>query len=490
MRLKNLPVLCTLILSLLATRQSAQTALQTAIKTFLKDDNLANASVSISILDVSSGKMLASHQPDLSLAPASSLKVVTTATAMSLLGPDYTFKTELQYDGSIDRNGQLHGNLYLKGYGDPTLGSDQMQEAPGLDAVMEKFRLALQQKGIRKINGHVVGDASWFGTDVNCDTWQWNDLGNYYAAGIWGLNIHENLYYLRFRQTSRLGAIPAIGSIETYIEGLAFYNEVTSAGRGTGDNAYIYGAPYDFTRYVRGTIPVGSQLFSIKGSMPDPPLFAAQYLRASLEEVGIPSSDEATTQLELERRGKANDSRTTFYSYHSPDLEKIVRRANMKSVNLYCESLLKTISKARNGDGSLESGTKILLEYWEDRGVNTRGVFLDDGSGLSARNAVTTRFMVQLLRKKTKDKDFEACYNSIPVDGEDGPLRNTLKGTAAEGRLSAKSGTIKRVRSYTGYARTRTGNLRAFSIIVNNYSGSGGAIRKRMETLMLAFVKD
>ena len=189
----------------------------------------------------------------------------------------------------------LRGNLYLKGFGDPTLGSDQMNEAEELDVVMEKFRLAIQQKGIRKIEGQIIGDGSYYGTDVNCDTWQWNDLGNYYAAGVWGLNIHENLYYLRFRQNATLGQTPAIAAIEPFIDGLAFYNEVQSAKRGSGDNAYIYGAPYDFTRYVRGTIPVGSKLFSIKGSMPDPPLFAAQYFKDKLEEVGIASTRPATT---------------------------------------------------------------------------------------------------------------------------------------------------------------------------------------------------
>ena len=465
----------------------AQGHLQDAIQNFLNNGNLDNASVSISIMDVNSGKMLASHQSELSLAPASSLKVVTTATALSILGSDYTFKTALEYDGQIDRAGNLNGNLYIKGYGDPTLGSDQMEEAENLETVMKKFRLALQQKGIRKINGAIIGDASWFPSAVNCDTWQWNDLGNYYAAGVWGLNIHENLYYLRFRQNSSLGKIPAIAVVEPYVDGLEFYNEVTSAARGTGDNAYIYGAPYQFTRYVRGTIPVGNQLFSIKGSMPNPPLFAAQLLQEKLEEVGIPSAKAATTSLELSTKGQT--SRTTLYTFESPKLRQIVKRANMKSVNLYCESMLKSISKAKDGDGSFDHGVETLKAYWEDRGLKMSGVYLEDGSGLSARNAVTTQFMVQLLRKKTKDKDFEVYFDSFPVAGRSGSMKNVLKGSRAEGKLRAKSGTIKRVRSYTGYAQTSSGELRAFSIIVNNFSGSGGAMRKRMETLMLAFVK-
>ena len=466
---------------------SAQNTYQKAINAFLQNSNLKSASVSISLVDVESGTLIASHQPDLSISPASSLKVLTTGTALKLLGADYRFKTELQYDGQITNEGILEGNIYLKGYGDPTLGSDQMEEAEDMNQVLEKFRMALQQKGIRKINGYIIGDGSHFGTDVNCDTWQWNDLGNYYAAGAWGLNLHENLYYLRFRQRTQVGQRPGIARIEPEVEGLEFYNEIRSAGRNTGDNAYIYGAPYNYTRQLRGTIPAGNGLFSIKGSIPDAPKFAAQQLQNSLEEIGITSSKGAISFLEFKERNSNTENRTLIYKYNSPPLSAIITRANMKSVNLYCESLLKTISKAKGGNGSFESGTDVIKKYWEDRGLSMAGIFLEDGSGLSARNAVTSRFMAQLLRKLNKDTDFEAFYDSLPQAGRTGSLKNTLKGTSAEGRLRAKSGTLKRVRSFTGYARSKSGALRSFSIIVNDFSGSGAVMRRKIEQLMLAF---
>lgn len=487
---KSIPVLLLVsILSYLFPIQhtSAQNTYQKAINTFLQNPNLKHASVSISLVDTESGVILASHQPDLSLSPASSLKVLTTSTALKLLGVDYRFKTVLQYDGQITKEGILEGNIYLKGYGDPTLGSDQLEEAETLEEVLEKFRMAIQQKGIRKINGYIVGDGSYFSSDVNCDTWQWNDLGNYYAAGVWGLNLHENLYYLRFRQRTQVGQRPGVARIEPDVEGLEFYNEIRSAGRNTGDNAYIYGAPYTYTRQLRGTIPAGNGLFSIKGSIPDAPKFAAQQFQNSLEEIGIISSKGAISFLEFKERNSSTDNRTELYQYASPPLSTIITRANMKSVNLYCESLLKTISKAKDGDGSFESGTEEIKKYWEDRGLSMKGIFLEDGSGLSARNAVTSRFMAQLLRKLNKDTDFEAFYNSLPVAGRTGSLKNTLKGTSAEGRLRAKSGTLKRVRSFTGYARSKSGALRSFSIMVNDFSGSGALMRKKIEQLMLAF---
>ena len=467
----------------------AQNSFQEAINTFLKDSNLKNASVSISFIDAESGELVASHAPDLSVSPASSLKVVTTATALKTLGSDYTFLTLLQHDGKIDAEGVLKGNLYIKGLGDPTLGSKQMEEAEDLETVMQKFRLALQQKGIRRITGHIIGDGSYFSSDVNCDSWQWNDLGNYYAAGVWGLNIHENLYYLRFRQNSQVGKRPGIAAIEPEVDGLEFKNEIRSAGRNTGDNAYIYGAPYTFIRHLRGTIPAGNALFSIKGSIPDPPKFAAQYLKKELETVGIISDREAISMMEFQEKGGKDGERHKLLEHRSPELKDIVRRANMESVNLYCESLLKTISKTKGADGSYPSGTKLINSYWQDRGVNMEGVFLEDGSGLSSRNVVTSRFMAQLLRKMYKDSDFEAFYESLPEAGKSGSLKNTLKGTIAEGRLRAKSGTLKRVRSYTGYVRSKSGDMRCFSIIVNDFAGSGGTMRRKMEQLMLAFCR-
>lgn len=468
---------------LLAIAGTAQSSLQKSVEALVSDPALKHAGVSICVVDVESGTIVASYQADLSLTPASSLKVVTTATALALLGADFHFSTELGIDGSIEKDGTLRGNVYLIGSGDPTLGSDQLEGTPDLEAIVEKFRLALQQKGIRKVDGHIVGDGTRFSTAANAPTWQWNDLGNYYAAGAWGLNIHENFYYLRFAQIPTLGETPRIAAIEPEVPGLEFINEVTSAPRGSGDNAYIYGAPYTFTRHVRGTIPVGSGLFSIKGSIPDPPLWAAQLMLASIERIGIPVNRGAISQLDLQRRGWNPAGRTVLLTHLSPPLRAIIERTNQQSVNLYCESLLRALALKNGGEGSLEKGLEIVTAYWANQGLDTGGCYLQDGSGLSARNAVTTRFLASLLRSVARQPVlFEAFLPSLPAAGQSGALQN-LRGAAA-GRLWAKSGTLDRVRSFTGYARNREGRLRAFSVIVNNFTGAGSAMRQKLETFM------
>lgn len=466
---------------------TAQSRLQNAINTFANDPTLKNASIGVCVIDVNTGEIVASYQPHLSLIPASSLKIMTTATALATLGGTYQFKTELQHDGYI-ADGVLNGNLYLKGYGDPTLGSTAMKDTPDIDAVMQEFISCIRAATVQKINGKIIGDASYFDSGVTPDTWQWNDLGNYYGAGAYGLNFHENLYYLNFQQNSRLGQQVKIASTTPTVPKLKIISEVTSAGSRTGDNAYIYGSPYSNLRYVRGTIPVGSKLFKIKGSLPDPAEFAAYYLNQTLNNYGITTNNIFTSQRQLEQNSKEETSRrTTIFTHYSPELATIVKRTNLKSVNLYCEAMLKTIGAVKGDAGSTKEGLEIMLDFWEKRGLNTDGMYLDDASGLSRTNVVTTFQLAKIMQLTAKDSGiYTDFYNSLPIGGQTGSLKSMFRGTVAAGNVRAKSGTIKRVRSFTGYANSKSGQQLTFCIIANNFSGSGGAIRRKMEKLMLS----
>ncbi len=458
-------------LSLLPCCLAAQSSVQAGLDALARDPALKHASLSACVIDVASGKVIAAYEADRSLSPASTQKLVTTATALAKLGSDYTFRTELAYDGEIGERGVLSGNLYLTGAGDPSLGSDQLEQTADLPDLMERLRLAVQQQGIRRIEGYVVGDASRWGTAATGNTWQWNDLGNYYAAGAWALNVHENLYYLHFQQTPTVGKSPRIAEIEPVVPELSFLNEVTTAGPRTGDNAYIYGAPYTYLRYVRGTIPAGRGRFTIKGSLPDPPLFAAQQLADQLLTVGIVTTAGPTTLSELANQGFQPQRRQVLYTHTSPPLRDIVYRTNQKSVNLYAEALLRTLGKEIKNEGSDRAGIEVIYDYWKQQGAPLGGVFLEDGSGLSADNGLTTRFLATLLRNSARDQRvFDALLPSLPeINGA---------------RVRAKSGTLARVRSYAGYATTPSGRQLAFAIIVNRFEGSGGAMRRKLMAWM------
>lgn len=467
------------------TLSTAQSTLERTLSTWLEDDYFTHSSVGVAIADAESGRMLVHHWGGKSLIPASNLKLLTTATALAILGPEYRFDTQIAYDGYIDAQGILNGNVYIIGSGDPSLGSPEMEGVPNWTQTLERFRLAVQRAGIRQITGRVIADDRTFSSAANGSHWQWLDMGNYYGCGAFGLNAHDNLYYLRFRQQSSLEAIPPVVEVEPDVPGLKFQNEVTSARRGSGDNAYIYGAPYTYQRYLRGTIPVGQGLFTIKGAIPDPPLFAAQQLQAVLESVGIVCLRPPASIRRLPASEQNHGDRTTLYTHQSPPLSAIVDRTNMKSVNLYAEALLRAVGQARKGDGSAEAGLEATYEYWEQRGLPIAGVQLYDGSGMAPRNVLPPAFFCRLLSAMYQDEQLRMPFwDSLPLAGRSGSLKNSLRGTAAEGNLRAKSGSLEKVRAYSGYVTRSDGQVLTFSIILNNYEGSGANARRKLLQLM------
>jgi serine-type D-Ala-D-Ala carboxypeptidase/endopeptidase (penicillin-binding protein 4) len=463
----------------------AQSKISAAIRQLVEEPSLKNGAVGVAVIDVESGTLIAGHDSNKSLTPASSLKVMTTGAALALLGPDFRFETKLEYDGQIDSEGTLSGNLYLTGMGDPTLGSGEFEIVPDLEKTMQMFCSEIQKAGIKKIEGQVVGDASYFGTQACGRTWAFEDLGNYYGAGAYGLNILENLFYVRLQQKRSLGSNPGVVAIEPAIPNLLLINELRSAEKGSGDNAYIFGGPNTYTAYIRGTIPIGFGTFTIKGAIPDPPFFAAHSLLHALEKNGVTTSRKATTLEQLDLEKKEKQKRIIIYTHQSPTLKDIVRQTNMKSVNLFSEAMLRILGKQKKGEGTPEAGIEVMLDFWKMKGLQTDGLFLEDGSGLSPYNAVTTQQLASAMRLIYRDEILRnAFYDSLPVAGKSGALSNRLKGSKAENNLRAKSGGLNRVRSFTGLVKSADGKMLAFSIIINNYSGTSGKVLARMEELM------
>ncbi|MEZ4987575.1 MAG: D-alanyl-D-alanine carboxypeptidase/D-alanyl-D-alanine-endopeptidase [Saprospiraceae bacterium] len=468
------------VLCCCALAATAQQGLQSTLNDWAKDDWLQHASVGVCVVDATNGQMLAGYGARRSLIPASNLKLLTTATALEILGEDYRFETTLAMDGAVDAQGILQGNVWIIGSGDPTLGSPEMEGVLALDDLIAHWRIRLQQQGIRKITGRVIVDDRIFSTAVSGSHWQWLDMGNYYGCGAFGLNLHENLYYLQFRQRSELGTTPAITGTKPVVPGLQFVNEVTTANSRSGDNAYIYGAPYSYQCYVRGTLPAGAGLFTIKGAVPDPPLLAAQLLTTDLESIGVLCMRPPATARQLEvQPGRL----VVLDKLYSPPLRKIVHRTNMESVNLYAEALLRAIGRQVEGVGSEEAGLRAMRAHWENKGMDWAGVQLYDGSGMAPRNVIPTAFLCQLLHQMHRNAAF---VESLPLAGRSGSLKNSLKGTMAEGKLRAKSGSLEQVRCYTGYTPDANGRLLAFSILLNNYDGTGADARKKIFHLLSA----
>ncbi len=458
---------------------AAQTSIQDHIRDFTQDPELAGAAISISVVDAESGRMVGGHQDQMTCIPASTQKLLTTAAAMDVLGEDHRFTTKLLTTGSIE-NGVLKGNVYIIGGGDPSLGSPYLDGVLRMDAVLDRWRAAIAKAGIREITGRIIGDGSYFGTDGTSGGWPWSDIGNYYGSGAYGLNFHENFYFLDFLQRSSVGDIPPIQRTRPEIPGLKLTNELRSGPRGSGDQAYIYGAPFGYDNFVRGTIPIGTGRFTIKGAVPDPALFCAQRLCRVLEAAGIsvnlPAESNRTLGDGQLAKGKVIDT------YQSPPLRELIDRTNLRSNNLYAEALLRELNKARGRAPHELSSTEVLKGWLTEAGLPTKAIKLEDGSGLATRNFFSAAFMTAFLRHQ---RGALRWRQSIPLAGRSGSMRSYLKGTAAEGRLRAKSGSLGAARAYAGYADRADGQQLAFAIMVNNFTIESKDLRKKMHALMV-----
>lgn len=459
--------------------------LQLAVETLDRHPGMVSASWSISVMDAETGKPILLHNADRSLATASTMKALTTATALEVLGADFRFETVLEYDGEIDANGILRGNLYIRGDGDPTLGSDRFGSSEDLPGLMAQWTKEIQAKGIRQINGKIIGDETVFSTQITPAKWPWEDLGNYYGAGPAGLNLHENYYRLDLKPGATAGSATEVIGTEPDMTEITFLNELLTGPVGSGDQAYIYGAPYTRLHYLRGTIPAGKSVFSIKGSIPDPAFFCARQLMEALYNSGVPAM-EGFSSMRMEKMNGAAlpTARKPIYVHRSRPLSEIIRPLNQFSINLYAEALLNRIAVKKGLPGSTEQGVAVVEAHWKARGIDTRGMFLRDGSGLSPNNVLSTYQMSSVLVKVRQSQNYAVFNASLPVAGQTGTLRSMCKGTAAEGNLRAKSGYISGVRAYTGFVENRSGKTLAFAMIGNHFTFSASEMRRQFEVLM------
>jgi serine-type D-Ala-D-Ala carboxypeptidase/endopeptidase (penicillin-binding protein 4) len=463
----------------------AQTAkdVRLAIQKMAADEHLKNASISFFALDVDSNKIIAGLGSDKSLVPASTMKLVTTATALELLGGGKRFSTYIKYSGEIDSNCVLNGNIYIIGGGDPCLGSVRFSKHYG--DFMKKWANKIVQLGIDSINGRVIGDASIFSEQMIPATWIWGDLGNYYGAGPCGLSIYENKCNLEL-QSGKRGDSTEITCVYPYIPNLKFDNYVKSMIT-KKDLSYIFGAPYQETRIIKGGIPINKKNFMVRGSIPDPAYLTAFELDMKLRGLGIKLANPSTTirKLKVETGSVVKPKRKMIATTRSPKLTSIVDLTNMHSINLYAEHLINQIGVFEYKSGDTGSGTQATTLFWKDNGLDIGGMHINDGSGLSRFNAITAKQLVGVLKHMYNSENKELFINSLPVAGKSGTLRNVGKGTVAVGRVKAKSGTMTRVKSYAGYVTTKNKRNIAFAIVVNNFNCTSFLMKKKMEKIMI-----
>ncbi|MCS7078323.1 MAG: D-alanyl-D-alanine carboxypeptidase/D-alanyl-D-alanine-endopeptidase [Bacteroidia bacterium] len=455
-------------------------ALKNYLEQLKNDPDLKYAGISFYATYPKEKKTIAELNPYLNLSPASTLKVITTATAWSVLGGDYQFETKIEYDGEI-KNNILEGNIYIVGTGDPSLGSDRISGNLTAEKLIEKAANAIKDIGIQKVNGAIVTDETYFEDDIIPRNWIWEDIGNYYGSPAYGLNIIENTYTLTFK-TEKQGQKAELLDCKPKIPNLEFVNEMKVGSPNSGDQGFIFGAPYTYVRYLQGTLPENKGIYEIKGSIPDPPLFAAQMLHQYLVTTGISITQKPTTSRTTPIK---SNNRTLIYRHLSPKLKYLILHTHLKSINLYAEALLKTIGKKKLGVGSTEAGCKAITQHWQSKGIDMKGVFINDGSGLSRSSAICAKKFVEILQVIYAEPWFKDFYESMSISGKQGYEMNMGPGTFLDGNVHLKGGYILRVCTYVGFMNDKNGNLICFAMLCNNYTCSITQMRKKWVDTML-----
>ncbi len=452
------------LFAFISSAQPIKEKLQKAYLQFESDTQLKHAISSLYVINAKTNEIIFDKNSNVGLAPASTQKIITAATAFELLGKDYRYKTELAYDGNIN-NGVLKGNLYLVGSGDPTLGSWRFSTTIDTIILSEWFT-DIQKLKIKKIDGHIVGIDNKFDTQTIPGGWIWDDIGNYYGAGVSGLNWHENQYDMKLRAGKKEGDSVDILTTSPKVEYNYLINELQTGPKGSGDNAYIYLPPYSYNGFVRGTIPLGETSFTISGSFPMPSHYPVGFLGNKIEKAGIKiSGDEPKTSIEYKAyKEKMSYPSKILDTHYSPPLDSIIYWFLKKSINLYGEALIKTLAYEKKGFGSTDSGVVIVKNFWKQKGVDPDELNIKDGSGLSPQNRVTTHAQVEILQYAKKQSWFPYFFDALPEF-------NNMK---------MKSGTISNVKSFCGYHTSGDGTQYVFSFIIDNYSGSSSSVVQKM----------
>lgn len=468
----------------LALGAFSQQTVNEFINDLKKENELQNASVSLCVVDAQTGQQVCEYNSKFSLTPASTMKIITTASALQLLGKDFKYETLLQYSGTFDKaSGVINGDLYIKGSGDPTLNSEYFRKPEDTFYVANKWASVLKEKGVKKITGQLVMDVSCFEEDIPTN-WVWGDMGNYFGAGPSGLSYNDNKFYIVYKPAAKNGDSMFISKTVPQIDNLTISNYVKAGG--VEDNAIVYRSPFGTDLKISGTLPVSVKPLSIEGSLPFPEQLLAKHLQQAFAAQNIELSNKTVLKITAYTKKQYTKPLTTLYNYKSATLEKIIFFTNLHSNNQYAESIFRTMALKKAGFGSTWQGIQTITNHLKTKGFDTNGLFINDGSGLSRSNAVTAEHLTKILYMMYSDSLTKLPFqNSLPVAGVSGSLKNLGKGTALENNLKAKSGYITRVRSYAGYMKTKSGKEICLSLIINNFNGTPTDTKKKMEQIFL-----
>ncbi len=443
-----------------------------------------NSNHGILVVSLDRGDTLYAYNPDLPLAPASNMKLFSTAAALYYLGPDFRYSTYALADGPIE-NGVLRGDLILYGTGDPAISSRMLD---GSLAPLRALADSLRAKGVSEITGDIVGDGSYFDDRWIAEGWREEYRLDSYSAPVGALSLGENVVSVRVTPGGSAGQAATIRTTPS-TDGLLIQNRVTTVGSGSSTIRFSYDPE---GLIIEGRIARGHPGVARSVTVVDPANFAAAAFRTVLEGAGIRvggsvrmvrRSEGSPISFGAVSTGGGSATPPRVLGTHlSPTLREVTAVTNHVSQNLFAESLFKTVGRVALGDGSFQSGALAVQYFLEcERPFDFSEIRIVDGSGLSPINRVTPRATIHLLDLMTRTDVWDAFYESLPEAasplGGQHSLRGRMGGTPAARNLRAKTGTIANVSGLSGYVHAADGELLAFSILTNDIPSTSAAKR-------------
>src|SRR5689334_9757368 len=460
--------------------------LRAKISEVLAKPELSSAMVGIKAVSLDNGRVLFEENAGKLLRPASNMKLYTIATALDRLSPDYRFSTSVYANTRPDAAGVVHGELIIYGRGDPSIAArfNNGDYYKGIDDLATRIVAA----GVKRVEGDIVGDESYFVGPKYGSGWNWEDLTWYYGAEITPLTANDNALDLFIKPGIAVGQ-PALITTGPPDPLLTIVNKVTTSAKGSKRELSIHRGLGENTITITGSIALEDRGYTGGIGISHPGLLFIYMLRSSLAQKGVtitgasringatPQPTMITGVTVSGTNGPSQTMQNEIATLQSPPFSVIAAQTLKPSQNLYTELILRTLGKVSPSPATTsnftqtsdELGLEAVKSFLKNVGLRPEALVLDDGSGLSRNDMITADASVQLLTFMSKHRYATVFRDALPIAGVDGTLRNRFKGTPAENNLRAKTGSLRSAASLAGYVTTAAGEKLAFSIMVNNY---------------------
>jgi D-alanyl-D-alanine carboxypeptidase/D-alanyl-D-alanine-endopeptidase (penicillin-binding protein 4) len=471
--------------------------LRARIQEVLRNPDLVPSQMAVKVASLDTGRTLYEENAEKLLHPASNMKIYTVAAALDRLTPDYRFKTSAYAPVMPDAAGTIRGDLIIYGRGDPSFAAS-FNNGDYYKAI-DDFAARIAATGVKRVEGNIVGDESYFTGGRLGYGWEWDDLQWYYGAEISALTVNDNSLDLFVKPGASVGsqAIVSTGPVTPLV---TIVNRATTGPQGTKRNITVVRPLGSNIIEVSGSVPLGLDPADkgVVGSIavPNPALVFVYMLRSSLAAKGVTITGQSQT---IDARGRGGqplqtNSLVEIASVQSPPLSFIAAQTLKPSQNLYTELILRTLGKtaapvmtpSSPERATVDDGIEAVRMFLRNAGIEPRGqVVQADGSGLSRHNYITANGTTQLLTYMSTHRYASAFRDALPIGGVDGTLRTRLRGTPAAGNLRAKTGTISGVASLSGYVTSAAGERLVFSIILNNYPEESSSRRSHIDAIAI-----